>query len=70
MDIEERVLEMIVPSAETVASLEDKAIRLEAVVKEYAADHGIDVEVRMAGSFSTAMTMGASPPSYISSSSS
>jgi tRNA nucleotidyltransferase (CCA-adding enzyme) len=52
MDIEERVLEMIVPSAETVASLEDKASRLEAVVKEYAADHGIDVEVRMAGSFS------------------
>ena len=52
MDIEERVLEMIVPSAETVASLEDKARRLEAIVIEYAAGHGIDVEVRMAGSFS------------------
>ncbi len=52
MDIEERVLEMIVPSAETVASLEDKARRIEAIVIEYAAGHGIDVEVRMAGSFS------------------
>ncbi|MBR4225485.1 MAG: nucleotidyltransferase domain-containing protein, partial [Candidatus Methanomethylophilaceae archaeon] len=52
MNLEERVLEMIVPSAEVVASLQDKADRLEAIVVGYAAEHGIDVEVRMAGSFS------------------
>ena len=52
MNLEDRVLEKIVPSAELVSSLQDKADRLEAVVIKYAADHGIDVEVRMAGSFS------------------
>lgn len=52
MNLEEQVLEMIVPSAEVVASLQDKADRLEAIVIRYAAEHGIDVEVRMAGSFS------------------
>ena len=45
MDVEERVLERIVPSEEYVAELEDKSRRLIAEVTEYAAEHGIDVEV-------------------------
>ncbi|MBR4503678.1 MAG: CCA tRNA nucleotidyltransferase [Candidatus Methanomethylophilaceae archaeon] len=52
MDVEERVLERIVPSEEYVAELEDKSRRLIAEVTGYAAEHGIDVEVTLAGSFS------------------
>lgn len=52
MDLEERVLGMIVPSPETVASIRERADRLKALVEDYVASHGIEVEARYAGSFS------------------
>ena len=52
MDVEERVLERIVPSDGYVAELQDRAQRLTDIVTAYAAEHGIDVKVTLAGSFS------------------
>ncbi|MDO5861659.1 MAG: CCA tRNA nucleotidyltransferase [Thermoplasmata archaeon] len=52
MDLEQQVLERIVPSPEQVRSIEDKAARLKGLVESYVAAHGIDAEVRFAGSFS------------------
>lgn len=52
MDLEDRVLERIVPSPETVASIQDRADRLKAMVEDYVASHGITAEARFAGSFS------------------
>ncbi len=52
MDLEKTVLERIVPSPETIASIEERASRLKALVEEYISAHGIEVEARFAGSFS------------------
>ena len=52
MGLEDDVLKMIIPSAEVIASIEDRAARLKATVEEYIATHGITVEARFAGSFS------------------
>ena len=52
MGLEEEVLGRIVPSPETIASIEERASRLKSMVEEYIASHGIDVEARFAGSFS------------------
>lgn len=52
MDLEQSVLDRIVPSPEEVASIEERAYRLKQKVLDYVASHGIDVEVRFAGSFS------------------
>lgn len=52
MDLEQTVLERIVPSPETVASIQERADRLKHIVEEYIASHGIEVEARYAGSFS------------------
>lgn len=52
MDLEQSVLERIVPSPEEVESIDKRAQRLKDLVLDYVANHGIDVEVRFAGSFS------------------
>lgn len=52
MEIEDRVLELIVPSPETVASIRERADRLKSMVEDYVASHGIRAEARYAGSFS------------------
>ena len=52
MDLEDAVLERIVPSPDTVASIRERAARLKAMVEDYIAAHGIEVEARYAGSFS------------------
>lgn len=52
MDLEQTVLERIIPSPETVASIQERADRLKRIVEEYIASHGIEVEARYAGSFS------------------
>ena len=52
MDLEEQVLERIVPTPEQVRSIEERAARLKEEVEQYVAAHGIDVEARFAGSFS------------------
>ncbi len=52
MDLEEKVLGMIVPSPETVASIQERADRLKVTVEDYIASHGIKIEARYAGSFS------------------
>lgn len=52
MDLEEKVLGMIVPSPETVVSIQERADRLKRTVEDYIAAHGIEVEARYAGSFS------------------
>ncbi len=51
MDLEEKVLGMIVPSPEMVVSIQERADRLKAMVEDYIASHGIEVEARYAGSF-------------------
>ncbi len=50
--LEQEVLKRIVPSPETVASIQDRASRLKAEVESYVASHGLDVEARFTGSFS------------------
>ncbi len=50
--LEQEVLKRIVPSPETVASINDRASRLKAEVESYVASHGLDVEARFTGSFS------------------
>ena len=52
MDLEQNVLERIVPSPDVVASIQERADRLKSIVEEYIASHGIEVEARFAGSFS------------------
>ena len=52
MELEDVVLERIVPSPETVASIQERADRLKALVEDYVASHGITAEARFAGSFS------------------
>ena len=52
MDLEQNVLERIVPSPDVVASIQERADRLKGIVEEYIASHGIEVEARFAGSFS------------------
>ncbi len=52
MTLEDRVLELIVPSPEVVASIEERAGRLKEIVEQYIASHGIEIEARFAGSFS------------------
>ncbi|MDO5852961.1 MAG: CCA tRNA nucleotidyltransferase [Thermoplasmata archaeon] len=52
MDLEQQVLERIVPTPEQVRSIEERAGRLKAEVEAYVASHGIDAEARFAGSFS------------------
>lgn len=52
MDLEDAVLERIVPSPDTVASIRERAARLKAMVEDYIAANGIEVEARYAGSFS------------------
>ncbi len=52
MDLEREVLDMIVPTPEQVASIQERADRLRGMIIGYMSDHGFDVEVRLAGSFS------------------
>lgn len=52
MDLENRILGMIVPSPDEIASIEERAARLKALVEDYISAHGIEVEARFAGSFS------------------
>ena len=48
MDLEDAVLERIVPSPDTVASIRERAARLKAMVEDYIAAHGLVVESRYA----------------------
>lgn len=52
MDLEQTVLERIVPPCDVVASIQERADRLKGIVEDYIASHGIDVEAKFAGSFS------------------
>ena len=52
MDLEQTVLERIVPPRDVVASIQERADRLKGIVEDYIASHGIDVEAKFAGSFS------------------
>ncbi len=52
MDLEQTVLERIVPPRGVVASIQERADRLKGIVEDYIASHGIDVEAKFAGSFS------------------
>ena len=51
-DIERSVAKRIIPSESEIASIEERASRLECMVREYVSSHGIDVELRFAGSYS------------------
>lgn len=52
MDIEDRVLDLIIPPKDAIDSISERASRLKATVEDYLSAHGYDVEVRFAGSFS------------------
>ena len=52
MDLEQSVLERIVPHPDVVSSIRERADRLKSIVEDYIASHGIEVEARFAGSFS------------------
>lgn len=50
--VERSVLDRIIPTPETERELADKSSRLKSIVLEYVASHGINAEVRFAGSYS------------------
>ncbi|MBQ8373212.1 MAG: nucleotidyltransferase domain-containing protein, partial [Candidatus Methanomethylophilaceae archaeon] len=50
--LERSVLDRIVPSEDEILSISERANRLKSMVQEYIQDHGIDIDVMFAGSFS------------------
>lgn len=50
--LEARMLERIIPSKEEILSISERAFRLKSMVQDYLLDHGIDVDLMFAGSFS------------------
>ena len=50
--LERSVLERIVPSEDEILSISERANRLKSMVQEYIQDHGIDIDIMFAGSFS------------------
>ena len=50
--LERSVLERIVPSEEEILSISERAARLKSMVQDYILDHGIDIDIMFAGSFS------------------
>ena len=50
--LERSVLDRIVPSEEEILSISERANRLKSMVQEYIQDHGIDIDIMFAGSFS------------------
>ena len=50
--LERSVLYRIVPSEEEILSISERANRLKSMVQEYIQDHGIDIDIMFAGSFS------------------
>ena len=51
-DIEREVLGRIVPTRDEILSINDRASRLKSLVQDYISDHGIEVDMMYAGSFS------------------
>lgn len=51
-ELEEIILKEITPSDEEISSLEGKAHRLEELVKKFDKEHGYNIKVKFAGSFS------------------
>ncbi len=50
--LERTILDRIVPTTEEIGSMNERAERLVGIIRRYMSEHGIDVEVRLAGSFS------------------
>ncbi len=50
--LEQSVLRRIVPSEDEILSISERAARLKSIVQEYILDHGIDIDIMFAGSFS------------------
>lgn len=50
--LESSVLRRIVPSEDEILSISERAARLKSIVQEYILDHGIDIDIMFAGSFS------------------
>lgn len=50
--LEGSVLRRIVPSEDEILSISERATRLKSIVQEYILDHGIDIDIMFAGSFS------------------
>lgn len=50
--LERSVLERVVPSGDEILSISERAARLKSMVQDYILDHGIDVDIMFAGSFS------------------
>ena len=50
--LERSVLDRIVPSEDEILSISERANRLKSMVQEYIQDHGIDIDIMFAGSFS------------------
>lgn len=50
--LEGSVLRRIVPSEDEILSISERAARLKSIVQEYILDHGIDIDIMFAGSFS------------------
>lgn len=50
--LEREILRRIVPSDEEIRSVEDKASKLEELIRQYDENHGFDIKIKFAGSFS------------------
>ena len=50
--LEARILERIIPSRDEILSISERAARLKSMVQDYILDHGIDIDIMFAGSFS------------------